>query len=297
MMHGSRERFDYFECGACGAVQIAEVPEDLARHYPSEYGPFSLRLDGPVKHTAKRLRGRHLLARPSLLGRLIVRVVGVPEFIEWIRPLDLALDSAILDVGSGAGQLLYEMSSAGFQNLLGVDPYIPETRVIPPGIRILKGALCDVPGRYDLLILNHVIEHVADPREMLRQAAGRLRSGGHLLVRTPVAGTRAWRTYGADWVQLDPPRHLIVHTETSMRRIAEEAGFEVAAVTYDSTPFQFWASEQYQRDIPLTDPRSHWVNPARSSYDDAAIRRMEIEAARLNERGDGDQARFYLRRP
>ena len=37
MMFGTRERFDYRECPACGTLQIAAVPADLERHYPSGY--------------------------------------------------------------------------------------------------------------------------------------------------------------------------------------------------------------------------------------------------------------------
>ncbi len=37
MLFGTRERFDYLHCRACGALQIRDVPGDLGRHYPPEY--------------------------------------------------------------------------------------------------------------------------------------------------------------------------------------------------------------------------------------------------------------------
>ncbi len=42
MMLGSRESFTYVECARCGCVQIAEIPADLARHYPTDYPPHRL---------------------------------------------------------------------------------------------------------------------------------------------------------------------------------------------------------------------------------------------------------------
>src|ERR1035441_659421 len=37
MMYGSGELFDYFECAECKCLQIAAVPDDLSRYYPSTY--------------------------------------------------------------------------------------------------------------------------------------------------------------------------------------------------------------------------------------------------------------------
>jgi len=117
-----------------------------------------------------------------------------------------------------------------------------------------------------------------------------------VLIRVPVASCRAWRDYGADWVQLDAPRHIFLHTDRSMELLAGRTGFELVSRGRDSTAFQFWGSEQYRRDIPLRDPRSHAVDPAGSPWSSADIARLEGEARRLNEAGEGDQAWYILRR-
>jgi len=31
MMFGTREAFEYFPCGSCGTLQVADIPEDLGR--------------------------------------------------------------------------------------------------------------------------------------------------------------------------------------------------------------------------------------------------------------------------
>ena len=36
MMFGWREVFEYFECGRCGCLQIAEIPADLGKYYPRD---------------------------------------------------------------------------------------------------------------------------------------------------------------------------------------------------------------------------------------------------------------------
>ena len=296
MMFGTREPFEYVACTACGCVQIAEVPADLSAHYPADYYSFGAGGAGRLRRFAKRQRLRHALGLPSLGGALLTRRYG-PSFVgRWLAPLRPALDSRILDVGSGAGHLLFELRDAGFTSLTGADPFAPE-EVRARGVRVLRQSIHEVEGTFDLVMLHHTFEHLPDPAETLRSARRLVRPGGRVLLRIPVADSYAFRTYGADWVQLDAPRHLFLHTEDSVGRLAAGAGFEVSAVTHDSSAFQFWGSEQYRRDIPLSDPRSYGVDPAASPFTPEEIAAFERRADELNRAGDGDQACFYLTRP
>jgi hypothetical protein len=97
-------------------------------------------------------------------------------------------------------------------------------------------------------------------------------------------------------VQLDAPRHFYVHSVESVKMLAERAGFELETVGYDSTAFQFWASEQYALDIPLYDTRSYLVSPKKSIFSKAQIATFEKRAIELNDAKLGDQAAFYLRK-
>ncbi len=67
-------------------------------------------------------------------------------------------------------------------------------------------------------------------------------------------------------------------------------------IAYDSTAFQFWGSEQYVRDIPLSDHRSYYVNPDRSIFTEKQMADYAACAAELNAHSRGDQAVFYLRK-
>jgi hypothetical protein len=104
----------------------------------------------------------------------------------------------------------------------------------------------------------------------------------------------AWEKYGVNWVQLDPPRHIFLYTERAFRDLAERAGFIVERVVYDSETFQFFGSEQYIKDIPLTDPRSYRGVISESIFTQSQIDEWEALAAKLNAEGRGDQACFYL---
>ncbi len=297
MMFGLGDFFEYCECSSCGCLQIVDVPADLTRYYPREYYSFG-RLHKPnlLKRFLKKRRAAHLFGSPTLLGGVLIRLVGPPPFSHWSKKPYLAPGDAVLDVGCGSGKLLMEMHLGGFQNLTGIDPYIERDVTYAPGLAVMRRTLDQMEGTFDVVMLHHVLEHSSDPRAMLREVHRVLRPGRHALIRTPVAGTHAWRTYQADWVQLDPPRHISVQTEKSLRLLAEQAGFSVEEVLYDSTSFQFWGSEQVRSDIPLRDRRSFERGKATSLFSRAQIRAFERKAGELNESHDGDQACFYLRK-
>jgi SAM-dependent methyltransferase len=299
MMFGMRDRFEYIVCSACGCVQIATVPtpQDLARFYPTDYYAFA----PPRRHPSRfqrfkrRRHAAHLLGLPNPLGWLSTRRHGVPPPIEYLRRSGIRRSQAVLDVGSGSGARLLDMWSYGCTWLTGIDPFVAHDIEYWNGVRVLKRDLEDYNGRHDLVMLHHTFEHMGAPLAVLERLRSLLNQGGVLLLRVPLASSEAFATYGADWVQLDAPRHLYAHTAKSIALLAKQAGWEILQVVYDSTAFQFWGSEQYRQDIPLLDPRSYQVNPAASIFTRADIAAFESRARQLNEDGRGDQACFYLR--
>lgn len=295
-MFGFRDRFTYFECNHCGCVQIEDIPTDLSKYYPEGYYSLSVAKENAFKRFLKRRRAAQALNKNTFGGKLLIRIWGTPPLVKWLRPTGVSLDDAILDVGSGAGQLLLDMSNIGFSNLIGIDPYVEHDLFYDGNVRVLKKELYEIQGTYDLITFHHSFEHMPDPRSTLIEVGRLLPTGKNTLIRIPVAGTYAWRTYGTDWVQLDAPRHLFLHTDKSIAILAKQAGFVVDNVIYDSTGFQIWGSEQYRQDIPLRDKRSYSFNPKHSIFSTEEIERFEAHARQLNATREGDQACFYLRR-
>ena len=302
MMFGTREEFTYLECGACGTLQLIDVP-DLAKHYPDEYlsfdgsRPIDLATTLP-RRIGARVAGLRLVKGRGLLGKI---VLAAKPWIETHYPpslreplLDLRLDSRILDFGCGNGHLLRTLYYFGFRNLTGADMFI-ESDLRYPGVRIYKRGLAELEPAFDLIMLNHSFEHLSDPHSELVELRRLVADDGHVLIRMPVVA-HAWERYGTNWVQLDPPRHLFLYTEEGFRTAAEQAGFEIQKVVYDSTAFQFWGSEQYRLDIPLNDARSMNRPDGEPVFTDEQIEDWTNRAKKLNAAGDGDQACYYLRK-
>jgi len=321
MFLGTRDTFTYLQCGSCDTLQITEVP-DLRPYYPKAYYAFlpdrdpeeakpaglKKRFARPIGASMRRKAAAYYCDRRERfgeyrhpIGRYIAKntkrvVRGFPDYLkDTSLCLHLNIKSSILDVGSGTGATLFSLGYFGFRNLTGIDPYLESNITYRSGVRLLKAELSTLQGEFDLILANHSLEHVLDPRRALEDLYRLLKRGRYAIIRMPVVAS-AWRTYQTNWVQLDPPRHLFIFTVNGFTGLCEGAGFAVADVTYDSTSFQFWGSEQYARDIPLVDERSYFVHPEKSIFSAKQLETFGKQAEELNARGEGDQAIFYLRK-
>ena len=144
-------------------------------------------------------------------------------------------DSRILDVGSGEGTLLTALSAAGYRNLTGIDPFVDALKNNQDGIRVFRRTMGDEDGTYDIVMLHHSLEHMPDPAAAIRHVQRLLDPDGWTLIRMPVAGSYGWRTYREHWLGLEPPRHLAIPSIEGMRRLADQAGFDIESIAFDSS--------------------------------------------------------------
>ena len=303
MMLGLRDTHTYFECAECGCLQIASVPDNIQSYYPSEdyYSYDQVRASTGIKGTLIKMRDRYAATGKCLIGKIMQRIQPHDK-LPSLRYTKVNLDSHILDVGCGAAHLLHSMKEAGFKNLLGIDPFNKKDIHYENGLNIEQKSIHELPiqntnGDWDLIMFNHSFEHVFDQHEVLEKAYKLLKPGGVCMIRIPTVTSWAWRSYGVDWVQLDAPRHFFLHSIQSMHKLAEQTGFKLEEVIYDSFAFQSWGSIQYQQDIALHDENSYAVNPEKSPFSQGDIKEFESMSKELNKTKSGDQAAFYLRKP
>lgn len=141
----------------------------------------------------------------------------------------LSSNSRLLDVGFGNARFLATARAGGW-DVRGVDfdaEVVQAARdrglaVELGGIEVLDGEA----SRYDAITLSHVIEHVHEPLEMLRDAYRLLRPGGYLWIETPNVLSIGHERFGADWRGLEPPRHLVIFNWQSLMHALEQTGFE-----------------------------------------------------------------------
>lgn len=299
MMFGLAESFIYTECSNCGCLQIDEVPVNIARYYPENYYSFNTKLkqkDNPAVACLKRHRANHVFGRHNFIGSLFWNLSKHPVFYDYFQRSKIDLNSSILDVGCGEGKLLIWMKREGFSNLTGIDPYLKESIDYGNGLIIHKMEIDELEQEYDFIMLHHSFEHMKDPVDVLQKLSRMIKKDHYILIRIPVAQSYAWKEFGTNWIALDAPRHLFLHTPASMRILAAGAGLIMDQVVYDSGAQQFWGSIQYQKGITFMEDRSFYVNPANSIFTSEEIEKFEKQAKVLNENQQGDTACFYLRK-
>jgi 2-polyprenyl-3-methyl-5-hydroxy-6-metoxy-1,4-benzoquinol methylase len=106
-------------------------------------------------------------------------------------------EAPILDAACGAGELIHYLLSRGRRDVEGVDlsaEQIAQARA--SGLTNVRQAdvfehLEASPGRYQLILASHVVEHLskAEIVRCLRLMRDALRAGGRILVLTPNAGS------------------------------------------------------------------------------------------------------------
>lgn len=299
MMYGYRDIHPYFQCSKCGCLQVLDITINIQKYYDATYYSYQ-----PIQHKTNlkrlfiRLRNRYALFGRGLIGRILYSKYPTTEF-NFLHPIwkGLGVAPTILDVGCGSGARLQSLREAGFRHLLGIDPFIEKDINYENGLIIKKQSIHEIKGEFDVVMFHHSFEHVPDPIETLHRTISLLAPGGYCVIRIPTVSSYAWRHYGVNWVQLDAPRHLYLHSVESIEILSNMTGFELRDIIYDSTEFQFWGSEQYSKDIPFKDDRSYSRNPKCSIFSEEDISSFKNQAYELNFAKQGDQAIFYLKKP
>lgn len=143
-----------------------------------------------------------------------------------IASLDLP-GKRLLEIGVGSGSFLQFMVSRGF-DVLGCDLSKAICKLVQQkyGIPMHCGYVSELDDQlqFDIVVINHILEHVADPVGLLQAIKRRMVSGGALHVAVPNVAS-----FGAllpGWTSYEP-FHLLYFAPETLRRTVEHAGFVV----------------------------------------------------------------------
>ena len=136
--------------------------------------------------------------QPGAAGRDRAPMIGPAMLAESLSPHLPDTGARVLDIGGGDGRLLVGLVERGVD--CAVVDYNPAS---VPGVTRLGETIDDVPSteRFDAVVLSHVLEHVASPREIV-EALGPLRPVGRGYARGPVEIGRGTP------VAVDPVTHV-----------------------------------------------------------------------------------------
>jgi len=206
------EYFAIHECPVCGIGVTVPGVVDLARYYgPAYWG------------------GRHSFTA-DYCARRRVRLLS-----SLVPPKD---GGRLLDFGCGDGHFLQRAARKGWLSVGYESTFSPvrsgaEYEVVTSQEALLARA------PFDAITVWHVLEHLPELLETLRELAGMLTPSGTIILAVPDAGGVQASTLGAHWMHLDVPRHLFHLGRSSL---------EKALAMADLAPIRWW-NHEFEYDV------------------------------------------------
>lgn len=162
----------------------------------------------------------------------------------------------LLDVGCGAGNLLRAARTNGW-DAQGVDVSANSIRHIRElGFEGFHGELskASYPAEhFDVVTGAEILEHLAEPRLLLREIARVLRPGGLFWTTTPHGRGLSARVLGIKWRCVWPPEHLQLFSVSGLRSLLRDAGFrELRVRTTGGNPLEIFHALGGRKDVPKT---------------------------------------------
>jgi len=239
--------WDFRKCSksSCGLIWMDPVPEpaDIGKLYSNYY----THQDGQDAKIS-RIRKIRRFVRDCYFADRFGYVELVPR---WCRPIGrllflfpvrrLGLDydimrlpasagARLLEIGCGSGVFLARMRNLGWK-VSGIDPDPAAVswaqRVHHLDVTCGTWEQMRFPAdSFDVITMNHVIEHVHDPVGLLTECQRMLRPGGNLVLTTPNADSWGHRMFAGDWRGLEPPRHFMIFSTRNLEECTRRSNLE-----------------------------------------------------------------------
>jgi SAM-dependent methyltransferase len=137
----------------------------------------------------------------------------------------------VLDIGASAGVLLQQFRKSFGSDVVGVEPgdayrnFAEESDIEMK--ESIGALLASDHGKFDLVSMSHVLEHLAEPVEELKRIKLELlKDGGTLLLEVP-------NFYAHDSYEL---AHLACYTPHTLREVLKQAGFKLVLLKKHGVP-------------------------------------------------------------
>jgi 2-polyprenyl-3-methyl-5-hydroxy-6-metoxy-1,4-benzoquinol methylase len=225
-------------CDSCGLHYLNPRPRmgQIDRYYSSAYPPYLSRgEDGDDARGVKGLALRQAYGAPHrrptgnqrALARAVLAVKPAESFgfgVPWHG------QGRLLDFGCGGGKFIRRMHAVGW-DVTGIDFSEKAVQAVrDAGLNALQGTLPHAeltPGSFDVITMRHALEHVPDPRAVLRAARELLAPGGRLVIQVPNFAGWDVEYFGDAAIALDLPIHLTHFTPPTLRAMLEREDLRV----------------------------------------------------------------------
>lgn len=196
-----------------GILETRPRPNDLSKYY--NFGGYI----------------SHLSNKKTLIHKLytVVKQYMFKAKFNLIKSHSAELNS-VLDFGCGTGDFLNYIKNKNI-NAEGVEPTrLAFQKAKENGIKVYK-EISEVEKTYDAISLFHVLEHVDNYNETLKELVSRLNSKGVLLIAVPNYKSHDALYYKEKWAAWDVPRHLWHFSKDDIKDLAKQHNLELIKIS------------------------------------------------------------------
>jgi SAM-dependent methyltransferase len=145
----------------------------------------------------------------------------------------------VLDIGCGNGKYLDFVSKYGDFQLFGIEmPGNSAKRAAKiPNMQLHIGKIesANFPEDYfDAISLFHVFEHLEEPLKTIEIISKIAKKNARFQISFPNIDSFQAKRFKADWLHLDPPRHLLYFKPKDFIKLMKKHGFELVKESYFS---------------------------------------------------------------
>ena len=153
----------------------------------------------------------------------------------------------ILDAGCGIGNLSKRLLENGFKDIIALD-IENELKIKIPFIEADLNKKLVFEEKFDVIICQEVIEHLENPRHLLREFKKILRKEGIIIITTPNIFNWKARIYyplkGIIWgfreEDYKVSGHITPLTKYDFQRICSEENLKILKITYNNSNKEIW---------------------------------------------------------
>ncbi|GAA4109559.1 class I SAM-dependent methyltransferase [Aquimarina addita] len=141
----------------------------------------------------------------------------------------------LLDIGAGTGDFLIEAKKSNW-NIEGVEPSQQARQLANiKGIELVSDTTQYTSSSFDIITMWHVLEHVPDLRNQIKELKRLLKPNGYVLIAVPNFKSYDATYYKSFWAAYDVPRHLWHFSKKSIQKL-----FEVESILLENVlPMKF----------------------------------------------------------
>lgn len=262
-------RWQLWRCATCCAAYLDPRPTAATIHtayssyytHTASYAPIPSALQQIRRRLSDGYANRRYGCMRSSGSRWGVFAARMVPLIAWIAdrefrhlPAPTGSPRRLLDVGCGNGEFLSNAMTCGWQ-VLGLEPDPKAAAAAQQrGVPVHIGGLERFDGKaelFDVISMSHVIEHLHDPVQALRDCRRLLRPGGRLWLETPNINSLGHKVFGRNWRGLEAPRHLVLFSPQSLQWALDAAGFTAPKSVRSPSPRR-WI---FERSLAIADAR------------------------------------------